>query len=409
MSARPTTTLHRYAWQAAGQVAGRTASLVSLVVAARVLGLDRYGRFVVLLALLEATMIPWKTTVLQAAAAHRGRAPGGGGWAGTVLRWWLAGAVVLGPAAFWFDGWEGAAALAAASAASAAMFLHVPGLYLAGRQRRYAIGNTAAQTARLAATVALGTLGWLDPRTALLAVGGGALVGAAVLAVGGDPLGGRSLWYGREVVTETLRWAEAHAPILVVALLLGLGSAGGFDLTYKLVQATVLLLGGVGVVMLPAFVRGEEAPKRIIARSLRLPTAAAVLVAAGYAVALGPLLDVLTGSDLGLGPAPAAFAGALVLAPWMGVSWTALVILGGTRWLIPSQVVVSGVAVGASFLAVHGVWWAALAVSAASVLGSVVRWMGVRALGHLPDSGWLAPGAWRRDASWLRGALARRA
>ena len=57
---RPTTTLHRFAWQAGSLAVGRGAAFVSLLLAARELGLDRYGRFVVLLALLEAAMIPWK-------------------------------------------------------------------------------------------------------------------------------------------------------------------------------------------------------------------------------------------------------------------------------------------------------------------------------------------------------------
>ena len=409
MEKRRTTTLHRFVWQAGGEVAGRAASLVSLVVAARVLGLGEYGRFVVLLALLEGAMVPWKATVLQAAAALQAREADGGGWAATTARWWVLGTLVLGPAAFLFDGVRGMGVLLAASAATALMFAPVPGLFLAGRQRRFAIGHTCSQVARLGFTVALGAAGWLTPRTALLAVAGGSLVGAIALWNRNARFGGRARWLGREVATEALRWGEVHAPILVVAMLLGLSSAGGFDLAYKTIQAAAQLLGGIGVIMLPAFVRGEEPPSDVIARSLRLPTALGVGLALAAGVGLGPLLELLTGTELGLGAAPAAFVPVLLLAPWMGVSWTALVVLGGERWLIPSQVSVSAVTVAASFLAAGGVWWAAVAVSAAHLMGSVVRWRGVRALGHLPPPGWMSVGDWRRDLAWLGDAARRRA
>ena len=69
---RPTTTLHRFAWQAGSLAVGRGAALVALLLAARHMELARYGRFVVLLALLEAAMIPWKPTVQQGAAARLG-------------------------------------------------------------------------------------------------------------------------------------------------------------------------------------------------------------------------------------------------------------------------------------------------------------------------------------------------
>ena len=406
MTTHTTTTLHRYAWQAGGQTVGRGASLVSLVIAARTLGLDQYGRFVILLALLEASMIPWKTTVLQAAAV-RSRSTEPGGWAATTARWWVIGAVLLGPAAFVFDGVGGLVSLLAASAASAVMFIHVPGLILAGRQRRFAIGTVSAQMSRLIVIAALVLLDRLTPQTALLAVGAGFIVGALVIWTRSDSVIGSPRWFSREVGTEGLRWAQMHAPILVVALLLGLQSAGGFDLLYKLIQALAQLLGGIGVLMLPAFLRGGEPASRVLARSLRLPTVLGLVVAVGVAVALGPFLDLVTGNDLGLGFAPAAFGVTLVLAPWMGVSWTALVVLHGSRWLMPSQAVVSGISVGASFLAVGGVWWAAVAVSAASLLGSVVRWLGLRSLGQLPGRGWLSAEAWKRDVRWLRDAARR--
>ena len=79
--------------------------------------------------------------------------------------------------------------------------------------------------------------------------------------------------------------------ILVVALLLGLESAGGFDLLLKLMQGVAEVLAGIGIVMLPAFVRGRERAAEILARSLRLPTLVGVLLAVAAAVLLGRLLE----------------------------------------------------------------------------------------------------------------------
>ena len=408
MTARTSSTLFRFFWQAGGQTAGRLVSLASLVIAARELGLDRYGRFVVLLALLEACMIPWKSTVLQAAAVAQGRSEDGAGWGGTVARWWALGAIVLGGAATWFDGWEAGVALAACAAASALMFAHVPALIRTGRQRRFALGNLTAQSVRLALTVALVWFGGLTPIIALLAVGGGSLAGAAAMWVRSRPHTGTPRWYVAEASTEAMRWTQAHAPILVVALVLGLGSAGGFDILYKIIQALVQLLGGIGVLMLPAFLRPGESSAKVLARSLRLPTVLAVLAAAATGLLAGPVLEAATGSGLPFGLAPLAFAPVVVLAPWMGVSWTALVVLGGPRWLVASQSAVSAVSVGASFLAVGGVVWAAVAISAASLIGSGIRWLGLRSFESLPPAGWLAPEAWRSDAAWVRAAVGRR-
>ncbi|MCJ7725364.1 MAG: hypothetical protein MUP76_03110, partial [Acidimicrobiia bacterium] len=117
MSRPPTTTLHRFAWQAGSLAVGRGAALVSLLLAARALELDRYGRFVVLLALLEAAMIPWKPTVQQGAAVRLGRGGGQRGWTATTARWWVIGSAVLAPIAWWFDGIESAGLVLAASAA----------------------------------------------------------------------------------------------------------------------------------------------------------------------------------------------------------------------------------------------------------------------------------------------------
>jgi hypothetical protein len=146
----------------------------------------------------------------------------------------------------------------------------------------------------------------------------------------------------------------------------------------------------------------------VIARSLRLPTLLAIGLAVGAAVFIGPLLELVIGQEVGLGWAPAAFGLTLALAPWIGISRTALVTLGGSRWLLPSQAAISGMSVAASFLAVGGVLWAAVAVSAANLLGSLVRWLGIRALGHLPGRGWLGFGEWRADLVWLWGAARRK-
>jgi len=408
LSEPATTTLHRYAWQAGGQTLSRVASFVALVITARELGLSGYGRFVVLLALLEAAMVPWKATVLQAAAAGASRTEEGIGWGRTTAGWWVLGSLVLGPVAFVFDGALGAASLLAASAASGLMFLHVPALFLAGRQRRFALGTLGAQTTRLTVTVILVLADSLTPRTALLAAGVGSLAGALAMRGRMRSLGGKPQWYGKEVATEGLRWAELHAPILLVAVLLGLQSAGGFDLLYKMVQAAAQIMAGIGVVMLPAFGRGEEPPSATLARSLRLPSVFALVVAGVAMVGMGSLLDTITGSQLGLGLAPIAMSPVLILAPWMGVSRTALVVLGGSHWLIPSQMAVSVATVGAGLLAYRGVLWAAVAIAAAGLVGAAIRWLGLRSLDHLPRRGWLAPAEWRRDLAWLRDAALRK-
>jgi len=405
---RSTTTLHRFAWQAGSLAIGRGAAFVSLLLAARALELDRYGRFVVLLALLEAALIPWKPTAQQGAAVRLGRDAGPGGWAVSTFRWWLIGAMVLTPVAAWFDGIGAAGLLVGASAASAAMFLHVPGLLLEGRQRRIAIGTMSAQCTRLAVTVALIATDTLTPRTALAAVAAGSVVGAAVLWVRTVEAKGRLGWLLPEVGTEGLRWVEQHVPILVVALVLGLGEAGGLDLLFKLMQGIAEVLAGVGIVMLPAFVRGSERASAVLARSLRLPTLVAVALAVAGGFGLGPLLETATGRHLTLGLAPALMGVVLVVAPWMGLTKSALISLDASRWLLPSQVATSVTTAAASFLAVGGVVWAALAVALAHLVGGVVRWLGVRACGELPAlQGVLSPAGWRGDVVWLRKALRR--
>lgn len=405
---RPTTTLHRFAWQAGSLAVGRGAAFVSLVLAARELGLDRYGRFVVLLALLEAAMIPWKPTVQQGAAAALGRAGGWRGWAASEAGWWLAGSMVLAPLAWWFDGPGAAGLLVAASAASALMFLHVPGLLLEGRQRRIALGTMAAQCTRLGVTVGLIAAGSLTPRTALAAVAAGSLVGALAMWAPSEERTGRVGWLPSEVGTEGLRWVEMHVPILVVALVLGLSEAGGFDLLLKLMQGVAEVLAGIGIVMLPAFVRGREPVSEVLARSLRLPTLAALLLVAAAAVGLGPFLEAAIGGDLALGLAPALLGLMVVLAPWMGLTKAALISLGASRWLVPSQVATSLTTAAASFLAVGGLVWAALAVGFAHVIGAAVRWAGLRARGVLPAPGAvLSPAGLRGDLTWLRTAVRR--
>ena len=241
LMSRPTTTLHRFAWQAGSLAVGRGAALLSLLLAARELELDRYGRFVVLLALLEAAMIPWKPTVQQGAAAVLGKGGGQQGWAIATLRWWLIGRRGAGPCspggstASRVPGWCWRHRQPAPL-----MFLHVPGLLLEGRQRRIATRHDVgpvhpagrhggADRHRLAD--AAHRPGW---RSAI-----GSVVGAAGL-VGAQRSAGRVRWAGccPEVGTEGLRWVEQHVPILVVALVLGLGEAGGLDLLFKLCRAS---------------------------------------------------------------------------------------------------------------------------------------------------------------------------
>jgi len=405
---RPTTTLHRFAWQAGSLAIGRGAAFVSLLAAARALELDRYGRFVVLLALLEAAMVPWKPTVQQGAAARLGRDAGQRGWAVSTLRWWMIGAVVLAPFAWWFDGLASAGLLVVASAASAVMFMHVPGLLLEGKQRRIALGTISAQCTRLAVTVALIATETLTPRTALAAVAIGSVVGALALWVRSERREGRMGWLLPEVGTEGLRWVEQHVPILVVALVLGLGEAGGLDLLFKLVQGVAEVLGGIGIVMLPAFVRGSEKASAVLARSLRLPTLVAIALAIAGAFVLGPFLEAATDNDLALGLAPALMGIVLVLAPWMGLTRSALISLDASRWLPPGQVATSLTTAAASLLAVGGVVWAALAVGLAHVVGAAVFWIGLRSCGELPSlGGVISPAGLRTDVHWLRSAIRR--
>lgn len=410
MSRPPTTTFHRFAWQAGSLAVGRGAALVSLLLAARALELDRYGRFVVLLALLEAAMVPWKPTAQQGAAVRLGRGGGQMGWTAATARWWLIGSAALAPIAWWFDGIESAGLLLAASAASAVMFLSVPGLLLEGRQRRIALGTMAAQCTRLAGTIVLIASGSLTPRTALAAVAVGSVVGAASLWVPHPARGGATGWLLPEVGTEGLRWVEQHVPILVVALVLGLGEAGGLDLLLKLVQGIAEVLAGIGIVMLPAFVRGTERVSAVLTRSLRLPMLLAIGLAVAGAFLLGPFLEAATDNDLSLGLAPALLGIVLVLAPWMGLSRSALISLDASRWLPPGQVATSLTTAAASLLAVGGVAWAALAVGMAHLVGGAVFWLGLRSCGELPRLGEvLSPTGLRSDVGWLRSAIRRTA
>jgi len=405
---RPTSTLHRFAWQAGSLAVGRGAAFVSLLLVARELGLDRYGRFVVLLALLEAAMIPWKPTVQQGAAARLGRDGGKRGWAATTGRWWAIGAVALAPIAWWFDGPESAGVLIATSAASALMFLHVPGLLLEGRQRRIALGTMAAQCTRLAVTVGLIVSGSLTPRAALLAVGVGSVAGALAMWAPTDRRDGATGWLLPEVGTEGLRWIEFHVPILVVALVLGLSEAGGFDLLLKLMQGVAEVLSGIGIVMLPAFLREGERASAVLARSLRLPTLVGIILAAAAGLFLGLFLEAATDNDLALGLAPALLGITLVAAPWMGLTKAALISLDASRWLLPSQVAISITTAAASFLAVGGVVWAASAVALAHLIGAVALWVGLRALGELPPvNAVLSPAGLRGDLGRLRSAVRR--
>jgi hypothetical protein len=266
----------------------------------------------------------------------------------------------------------------------------------------------AAQCTRLAATAGLIALGSLTPRAALAAVAAGSLVGAMALWAPSEERSGSVGWLPSEVGTEGLRWVEMHVPILVVALVLGLGEAGGFDLLLKLMQGVAEVLAGIGIIMLPAFVRGREPASRVLARSLRLPTLAAVVLAVAAAFGLGPFLGSAIGGDLSLGLAPALLGIMLVLAPWMGLTKSALIALGASRWLVPSQVATSLTTAAASFLAVGGLVWAGLAVGVAHVVGGAVRGAGLRTRDALPPPGEvLSPAGLRGDLAWLRGAMRR--
>jgi O-antigen/teichoic acid export membrane protein len=391
----------RFAWQSGGLVVGRGAAFVALVLIARDLGSSRYGEFVVLLALLELATVPWKPTVQQGAAARLGRGASQRSWRMTMLAWWCAGSIPAGGIAWVFAGPLAALALVMASLANAAMIDHVPQHILDGRQRSIAVALSTSQLTRLGLTIGFIAVGWLTPTWAIALHAFGYLAGALTLRDGGPGGDGSAGSLGAEVGSEALRWIELHGPILIVASVLGLATAGGFDLLYKLVIAIAEMLAGIGIVLLPAMVRAPSVAP-VIARGVRVPTVGALVAGVGFALAASPLLSRLADLDVAGGFAPALLAVTMVVAPWMGVSKSALLTVGAARWLVPSQAATAVAVLVASALTGFGVVWAAFAVALAHLAGGAVRWIGLRSSESLPALRTvMAPGAVGEDLRWL--------
>ncbi|MFQ5553896.1 MAG: hypothetical protein ACE5GC_00835 [Acidimicrobiia bacterium] len=373
----------RFLWQSGGLVAGRAASLLGLFLIFGDLGQERYGRFVVLLALLELAVAPWKMTPWQSAAAGLGRGASHGSWIVTMATWWAVGTLVLGPIIWVFAGPDATVVFAVTSAANGWMTEHIPGHLLAGRQRKIALGMVGSQLARLGFIGGAMALGLLTPTVAILIHGLGYLVGVVLLWTPRTRGDGRLGPMLPEVGTEALTWVEVHGPVIVVAVLLGLSTAGGFDLLYRVAAAVAELIGGVGLILLPNLIAGTK-PGPVVARGLRLPTAGAALLGIAFALAAAPVLEAALDVDLEFGLAPALLAVTMVLAPWMGVTKATLLTHGGVRWILPSQIATSGATMAASAAASHGIVWAAAAIALGHVAGAAVRWWGMRAVDALP-------------------------
>lgn len=374
----------RFAWQTGGLVIGRGAAFAVLLLMANDLGQATYGRFVVLLALLELATVPWKPTVQQGAAAAFGVGAGHGSWRRTMLTWWVLGSVLVGPIALAFSGWLAAGAVVGASAANALMIEHWPGHILAGRQRRIAGAMLASQGTRLVVTVLFVATGHLTPTWGITIHAVGYLAGAISFRTAKTDGSGGLGRLTSEVGSEGLRWVELHGPILIVATVLSLGAAGGFDLLYKLAIALAELAAGVGIILLPALVRTQSIGPTI-ARGIRLPTVLTLLGGAAFAIAARPVLEAATNFDIGSDLAPVLLAVAIVLGPFMGVTKAALLTTGGAGWLVPSQLATAVATVAASWLAGFGLTWAAAAVAVAHIVGAGVRWHGLRTHSALPN------------------------
>ena len=173
--------VRRFAWQSGGLLLGRGAALVALVLIARELGLEQYGEFVVLLALLELATVPWKPTVQQGAAARLGRGCSQRSWRKAMLSWWVLGSVLTAPIAWVVTSPLAALSVVGASLANAVMIDHVPQHILDGRQRSIAIAISTSQLTRLAITITFIAAGVLTPTWGIALHAIGYLAGASLL------------------------------------------------------------------------------------------------------------------------------------------------------------------------------------------------------------------------------------
>lgn len=393
----------RFVWQSGGLILGRGAAFATLIIVARAVGAAEYGRYAVVLALVEFAAAPWSPTVLQGAAARIGAGGDHPSWRRAMLRLWVVGAIVVVPAVVAFDGWTTAVAVAATTAINGVMTVDMPHHLLAGNQRRIALATATAQLVRMAGVVALLTVVDPTPAVILFPYVAGYGVGAALLRTTRRQGAAwtRGLW--AEYGTDVLRVVQSHGPVLVVAWLLGLDAAGGFDLLFRLALAIAEVIAGVGLIVLPDLVaaRGSLAPQ--VARGVRLPMALAALVAVAFSVAAGPSLAALTASELDYGIAPVFLGVVLLVSPYLGVARAALVVVGGSGWIMPSQAAVASATLGAAAVGGLGVTWAAAAVGMATILGAAILTQGLRRHGALPTAGDVFDlAALRSDATRLR-------
>lgn len=393
----------RFAWQSAGLILGRGAGFVTLVIVARVVGSTEYGRFAVVLALVEFAAAPWSPTVLQGAASRIGKGGSHFGWRREMMRLWVIGAIVVTPAVGIFAGWTAAIAVAATTAINGLMVENIPHHLLAGRQRTIAVATSTAQVVRLVGVIAL--LGFVDltPAVVLIPYVVGYAVGATMLRTARTD--GAS-WEGRldaEYATDVLRVVQSHGPVLVIAWLLGLGAAGGFDLLFRLAIALAEVIAGVGLIVLPDLVAADPPYGPLVERGVRLPLALALVAAVLFATAAGPALSALTGSGIGFGLAPAYLSVTLLLAPYLGVARAMLVVAGGAGWIMPSQLAIASATLGAAAVGNLGLTWAAAAVGVATVAGAAILTRGLYRHDALPrPAEVLSVAALRRDLGLIR-------
>jgi hypothetical protein len=391
------------------QLFSRATAFATLVFLARALGLETYGVYVILSALLAAGTLAWNPTVVQSVATRMGTGTSQRSWNLHLVKWGSLGTIAVGPIAWFVDGWQAALALAISAGAEALMLRSIPALLLRGEQRRLAYGIASSQATRLAAVVVFFSLGILTPALALLAHGLGFFVG--LIAQGRERApGAGSLGNVRsEMTVDALRWIENYASILGVAVFIGLEAAGGFDLMMKLALAAAEVMAAVGLIVLPNMVGRGAQFQPAFSRGLRLPSLAAIVAAALYAALTQPVLSLLTGAKIELYGVPILLSVVVVLGPWMGISKTALLSIGAAGWLVPSQLASSSATLLGGFLAPVGVVWPAIAVAAAHLAAGVIRWYGLRSHEALPP--WrslLSANAFRHDLSQMVRLLGRR-
>lgn len=376
--------VRRLAWETGNRMWAHGVAFGVVVIITRTIGLGSYGEYVVMLALLAATTLAWNITVLQAAASDLGLGGSQRQWDRHLIRWLGLGVLIVTPLAWVLWGPVTAGVIMVCAVAEAFRVRALPLLILHGAQRRIAIASGASNGLRLAIVTALAAAGWLTPESAVLSQGA-AYVVAAILhgrpACEGDrphrPL-------RAELSIEVLRWVENYAPVLGIAAIVGISTAGGFDMILKLLAVIVEIFAAIGLIVLPRLVGGGRRTADALATSLRASTVAAAFAAVGFVVVGGPFLGWLAGVTISAGASLIILAVVIVLAPWEGVSKAALVARSESWWLLPAQVAVSLAAFTGASLTAFGVAWAAAAISIGHVLAASVCAAGLRRSGGLP-------------------------